>query len=52
MPFFYIKNKYLRYMLAMLHMVAPLRKFGKYGAFWCVLVYLLIRLCLEKFPPN
>ena len=26
------------------------RKFRKYGAVWCVLMYILMRLCLEKFP--
>ena len=34
------------------HMLASLRKFGKYGAVWCVLVYIMIRLCLEKFPKK
>ena len=34
------------------HMLAPLRKFCKYGAVWCVLKYILIRVCIEKFPKN
>ena len=33
-------------------MLAPPRKLGKCGAVWCVLVYILIRVCLEKFPKN
>ena len=31
---------------------SSLRKFKIFGAVWCVLVYILIRLCLEKFPKN
>ena len=27
-------------------------KILKCGAVWCVLKYLLIRLCIEKFPKN
>ena len=34
------------------HMQAAMRKFFKCGAAWCILVYILIRLCLEKFPKN
>ena len=34
------------------HMLALLRNFGKCGAVWCVLKYILIRLCIEKFPKN
>ena len=30
------------------HMLAPLRKFCKYCAVWCVLGYILIRLCIEN----
>ena len=32
----------------LVHMLAPPRKLGKCGAVWCVLVYILIRVCLEK----
>ena len=31
---------------------SSLRKFKIFGAVWCVLVYILIRLCLEKFPKK
>ena len=31
------------------HILAPMRKCG---AVWGVVVYILIRLCLEKFPKN
>ena len=31
---------------------SSLRKFKKNCAVWCVLVCILIRLCLEKFPKN
>ena len=31
---------------------SSLRKFRKFCAVWCILVYILIRLCLEKFPRN
>ena len=33
-------------------MLAPPRELGKCGAVWCVLVYILIRMCLEEFPKN
>ena len=32
-------------------MLAPPRKLGKCGAVWCVLVYIWIRVCLEKINP-
>ena len=31
---------------------SSMRKFRKFGAVWCVLVYILIKLCFEKFPKN
>ena len=31
---------------------SSLRKLKIFGAVWCVLVYILIRLCLEKFPKK
>ena len=38
--------------IVLVHMLAPPRKLGKCGAVWCVLVYILIRVCLEKFHKN
>ena len=34
------------------HTLVPLVKFLKCGAVWCVLKYILIRLCIEKFPKK
>ena len=36
----------------LVHMLSPPKKLGKFGAVWCVLVYILIRVCLEKFLKN
>ena len=43
-------QKYILMIVA--RMLAPPRKLGICGAVWCVLVYILIRVCLEKFPKN
>ena len=45
-------QKYILIIIARIYMLAPPRKLGKCVAVWCVLVYILIRVCLEKFPKN
>ena len=46
----FMQKKHINYSCT--HMLAPPRKLGKCGAVWCVLVYILIRVCLEKFSKN
>ena len=46
----FMQKKHINYSCT--HMLAPSRKLGKCGAVWCVLVYILIIVCLEKFPKN
>ena len=47
----YILIIHCTHMLVHIMLALP-RKLGKCGAVWCVLVYILIRVCLEKFPKN
>ena len=50
----FMPKKHINYSCThmLVQMLAPPRKLGKCGAVWCVLVYILIRVCLEKFRKN
>ena len=50
----FMHKKHINYSCThmLVHMLAPPRKLGKCGAVWCVWVYILIIVCLEKFPKN